>query len=188
MDPINPGGGSRMSESAAVFGNIETKLTLYNFDLWYGRSGDDGFTLDKPLLDYHMPLSQALEEDDFDIGDTVSVDGMRVLDYEEYGRGMDSRYLRDIYQIARIFKKREWGVVLLTFDGPHSPLDDKVSIGPDVGPLLEGDVKEIFTEAVAVYLGPQLDKGPYADYGRILVPLSYPYMAPQNWESKSWEM
>ena len=177
-----------MSESTAAFCNVDTKLTHHNFDLWYGRSDDDGFTLDNPMLDYHMQLSQAIGEDGFDIGDTVPADGLRVLYYEQYDREMDSRYLRDIYQVARVFKKREWGIVLLTFDGPNYGSEKAVSLGPDVEPLFEGDAKEVFTEAVTIYLGPQLEKGPYADYGPMLVPLRHPYAAPRNWEPKCWAM
>jgi hypothetical protein len=177
-----------MSEGTAVFGNVETKLTLNDFDLWAEGPKDDGWDFSFLRLDSYAMLSQIEYDDGSDLDIILPMGSQGILYSEGYVRNDASRCLPEAYQIARAFKKREWGIVLLTFDGPDSPFEKKVDIGPDVKPFLENDMKEAFTETVIVYLGPQLEKGQHADYGPILVPLRYPYMVPDNWEPEYWTL
>lgn len=177
-----------MGEPNAARVNFNGEFTLNNFDLWAERPEPKVWDPSYLMLDSYAMLSQA------DYGPADSLDGFlllgshEVLNYEGFKKNDASRCLPEAYRIARIFKKREWGIVLLTFDGPDSPFERKVDVGPDVKPFLEGDMKEAFTEAVIVYLGPQLEEGPYADYGPVLLPLTYPYTAPENWEPNLWTL
>lgn len=174
-----------MNEGTPVMDVNSTKLTLNAFDLWKEWPDAKDWRLPELSLDTYALLSQL----DYDDGsDLVRVSNAEVLSYEGLESDDFSSCLSEVYRIARVFKRREWGVLLFTFDGPHSPFEGKVAIGPDIRPLFEGDAKEVFTEAVVVYLGPQLEKGPNADYGPVLFPLRYPYTAPGSWEPQRWAL